>query len=138
MKTQSAKSTRKELNTGDNLLQKETNSNEMETETEMAMEAIMQETEMETGTDQFSPAKYCKKEGHGQKVCNSRIKNNASMVDKFGKPFTYNGNRKGKVRKVYQNQGAASVSQSLIDHLKGPCGAISSVDNLQQHFSNSF
>ena len=102
------------------------------------MKAIMQETEMETGTDQFSPAEYCKKEGHGQKVCNSRIKNNASMVDKFGKPFTYNGNRKGKVRKVYQNQGAASVSQSLIDHLKGPCGAISSVDNLQQHFSNSF
>jgi hypothetical protein len=54
------------------------------------------------------------------------------MVEKFGKPFTYNGNRKGKVHEVDQSQGTASVSQSLMDHLKRSCGAISNVDNIQQ------
>jgi len=60
------------------------------------------------------------------------------MVDKFGKPFTYNGNGngKGKVHDVNKSQGAASVSQSLMDHLKGSCGAINSVDNIQQTDSN--
>jgi hypothetical protein len=54
------------------------------------------------------------------------------MDDKFGKPFTYNGNGNGKVHEVDKSKGAASVNQSLMDHLKGSCGGISSMDNIQQ------
>jgi len=63
--------------------------------------------------------RYCNKPGHLQKFCNSRIAKGAPLIDKFGKTYT---NAAAAV--ADQKQGAASVSQSLYDHVKGSCGTI--------------
>ncbi len=41
------------------------------------------------GNSSYNVCRYCKKPGHLQKVCNSRIKAGAPQVDANGKPFTY-------------------------------------------------
>jgi hypothetical protein len=41
------------------------------------------------GTSSYNVCRYCKKPGHLQKICNSRIKAGAPQVDSSGKPYTY-------------------------------------------------
>ncbi len=41
------------------------------------------------GNSSYNVCRYCKKPGHLQKVCNSRIKAGAPQVDLNGKPYTY-------------------------------------------------
>ena len=41
------------------------------------------------GSGSYNVCRYCKKPGHLQKVCNSRIKAGAPQVDAAGKPYTY-------------------------------------------------
>ena len=41
------------------------------------------------GSGTYNVCRYCKKPGHLQKVCNSRIKAGAPQVDAAGKPYTY-------------------------------------------------
>jgi hypothetical protein len=41
------------------------------------------------GASSYNVCRYCKKQGHLQKVCNSRIKAGAPQVDASGKPYTY-------------------------------------------------
>jgi|688.fasta_scaffold60083_1 hypothetical protein len=41
------------------------------------------------GAASYNVCRYCKKPGHLQKVCNSRIKAGAPQVDAKGKPYTY-------------------------------------------------
>jgi len=41
------------------------------------------------GSSSYNVCRYCKKPGHLQKVCNSRIKAGAPQVDAAGKPYTY-------------------------------------------------
>ena len=42
-----------------------------------------------SGNSSYNVCRYCKKPGHLQKVCNSRIKAGAPQVDLNGKPYTY-------------------------------------------------
>ena len=41
------------------------------------------------GSSSYNVCRYCKKPGHLQKVCNSRITAGAPQVDAAGKPYTY-------------------------------------------------
>jgi hypothetical protein len=64
--------------------------------------------------------RYCKKTGHLQKVCFSRIRNNAPMVDKDGKPYRVNAVNQdaGGESANDANAAAASISTvSAVNHL---------------------
>jgi hypothetical protein len=52
------------------------------------------------GANSYNVCQYCKKPGHLQKVCNSRIKAGAPQVDANCKPYTYSrdGGRHGRSR----------------------------------------
>jgi len=53
--------------------------------------------------------RYCKKIGHQQKECRSRIRDGAPMVDQFGKPWAnQNGNGSKKVHTVQEEEEEAA------------------------------
>jgi hypothetical protein len=65
--------------------------------------------------------RYCKKAGHLQKACFARIRNNAPMVDKDGRPYRVNA----------VNQGdAGDAAAAATEAAPAPGPAISSVHHL--------
>lgn len=66
-----------------------------------------QQQQQQSGTGDYNKCRYCKQFGHIQKFCQARLRANAPMVDKTGKPYA-------KINAV-DNQGA-DIQQNSAAH----------------------